>query len=278
MQDGPTEASRRQEVAGEEGAIGPAIVCRGLVRRFGAVTAVDGLDLVVPAGVVFGFLGPNGAGKTTTLKMLTGLIRPTSGTAEVAGHDVVREPLEVKRRIGVVPETLALYERLTANEYLELVGRIHGLEPDRIERRRAGLLDSLDLADRANHLAVDYSTGMRKKLALAAALLPSPRILFLDEPFEGIDPVSSRTIKDILRRLAVERGVTVFFSTHIMELVEKLCDEVAIIDRGRLVAQGTLEELREDASAGVSASLEDVFLSLVRARPEGAGELDWLGE
>jgi len=253
-----------------------AIETSGLVKVFGDIRAVDGLDLEVAEGTMYGFLGPNGAGKTTTLKMLTGLLRPSAGTAIVAGFDVVAQPLEVKRRIGVVPETLALYERLTANEYLELVGRIHGLEIDRIGRRRTELLQRLDLDDRANTLAVDYSTGMRKKLALAAALLPAPRILFLDEPFEGVDPVSSRVIKDLLRRLVDDRGVTVFFSTHIMELVEKLCDEVAVIDDGRLVAQGSLAELRGQAETGADSSLEDVFLALVRAEPSGSGALDWL--
>jgi ABC-2 type transport system ATP-binding protein len=254
-----------------------AIIVRGLVRRFGTVTAVDGLDLDVPSGRMFGFLGPNGAGKTTTLKMLTGLLRPTAGTAVVAGFDVVAAPLEVKRRIGVVPENLALYERLTANEYLELVGRIHGLDAAQIDRRRGQLLERLDLADRADTLAVDYSTGMKKKLALAAALLPAPRILFLDEPFEGVDAVSSHVVKDILRRLVDDRGVTVFFSTHIMELVEKLCDEVCIIDHGRLVAQGSLDDLRRQAAAGGAASLEEVFLTLVDAETSGGDDLDWLG-
>jgi ABC-2 type transport system ATP-binding protein len=255
-----------------------AIQITGLVKRFGNVAAVDGLDLSVPSGVLFGFLGPNGAGKTTTLKMLTGLLRPTAGSAVVAGFDVVAQPLEVKRRIGVVPETLALYERLTANEFLELVGRIHGLDAARIERRRGDLLARLDLDERADTLTVDYSTGMRKKLALAAALLPAPQILFLDEPFEGVDAVSSRVIKDILRRLVDERGVTVFFSTHIMELVEKLCDEVAIIKAGRLVAEGSLSELRQQSESGGGASLEDVFLDLVDAEPTASGALDWLDE
>jgi ABC-2 type transport system ATP-binding protein len=253
-----------------------AIQISGLVKRFGAVTAVDGLDLEVPAGAMFGFLGPNGAGKTTTLKMLTGLLKPTAGTATVGGFDVTAQPLEVKRRIGVVPETLALYERLTANEYLELVGRIHGLDAARIERRRTDLLGRLDLVERADTLTVDYSTGMKKKLALAAALLPAPQILFLDEPFEGVDAVASRAIKDILRALVDQHGVTVFFSTHIMELVEKLCDEVAIINHGRRVAQGNLAELRAQAEAGGDASLEDVFLTLVDAAPRADGDLDWM--
>jgi ABC-2 type transport system ATP-binding protein len=175
-----------------------------------------------------------------------------------------------------VPETLALYERLTALEYLELVGRLHGLDAATIRTRRRDLLEHLNLAEHAASYTLDYSTGMRKKLALAAALLSNPPILFLDEPFEGVDAISARTIKDILRTLVDRRGVTVFFSTHIMELVERLCDEVAILNHGRLVAQGDLPSLRTQASAGGDASLEEVFLKLVDARPQGAADLDWL--
>ena len=254
----------------------PAIQTEGLVKRFGDFTAVGGLDLVVPAGVIFGFLGPNGAGKTTTLKMLTGLLRPTAGTVRVAGFDVMAQPLEVKARIGVVPETLALYERLSALEYLELVGRLHGLDATTIQTRRRDLLDHLNLADQATNYTLDFSTGMRKKLALAAALLPNPQILFLDEPFEGVDAISARTIKDILRTLVDRRGVTVFFSTHIMELVERLCDQAAILNHGHLVAQGDLPTLRAQAATGGDATLEEVFLKLVDARPQGAADLDWL--
>lgn len=254
-----------------------AIQTRGLVKRFGDLAAVDGLDLDVPAGVMFGFLGPNGAGKTTTLKMLTGLLRPTAGSATVAGFDVMTQPIEVKRRIGVVPETLGLYERLTGNEYLELVGRLHGLDAATIERRRGRLLERLELADKADTLAVDYSGGMKKKLSLAGALLPDPQVLFLDEPFEGVDAVSSRTVKDMLRALVDQREVTVFFSTHIMELVEKLCDRVAIIHHGRLIAEGDMDDLRAQARAGGDATLEDVFLTLVDAAPRASSDLDWIG-
>ena len=253
----------------------PCIQTYGLVKKFGPLTAVDHLDLQAPAGVFFGFLGPNGAGKTTTLKMLTGLMRPTAGTAIVAGYDVMQQPLEVKQRIGVAPENLGLYERLTANEYLELVGRLHRLDIATIDRRRSHLLEALDLADKANVLAVDFSTGMRKKLALAAAILPNPAILFLDEPFEGVDAISSRVIKDMLLGL-VQRNTTVFFSTHIMELVEKLCDEVAIIDHGKLIAQGNLSELRAQAAAAGNATLEEVFLTLVDADLTKLENLAWL--
>jgi len=254
----------------------PIIQTYGLVKTFGTLVAVDHLDLAVSAGVMFGFLGPNGAGKTTTLKMLTGLMRPTAGTALVAGYDVVRKPLEVKRRIGVVPENLGLYERLTADEYLELVGRLHRLDEATIARRRDRLLERLDLADRRHDLAVDYSAGMKKKLVLAAALLPNPPVLFLDEPFEGVDAISARAIKDLLLSLVRQQKTTVFFSTHIMELVEKLCDEVAIIDHGRLIAQGNLEALRHQAAIHGQASLEEVFLRLVRAEVNQGDHLDWL--
>lgn len=255
-----------------------AIEIKGLTKVYGrnhGVLAVDHLTLTVPQGVLFGFLGPNGAGKTTTLKMLTGLLKPTDGTATVAGFDILKHPLEVKQRIGVVPEMLSLYERLTANEYLELVGRLYGLSPETIGQRRRQLLELLDLAEQANVPSVDYSHGMRKKLALAAALLPRPEILFLDEPFEGVDAISARVIKNLLRQMVDGRGVTVFFSTHIMELVERLADQVAIINRGKLVATGSLVELRQRAATAGDASLEDVFLELVEAEIREQ-DLEWL--
>ncbi|MCB0217865.1 MAG: ABC transporter ATP-binding protein [Chloroflexi bacterium] len=254
----------------------PAIEIQALVKRFGDFTAVDQLSLRVSRGQLFGFLGPNGAGKTTTLKMLTGLMQPSAGRARVAGHDVVAEPLQVKSRIGVVPESLGLYERLSPREHLELTGRLHGLDAGTIARRSGRLLEHLGLTERADSLVVDFSTGMKKKTALAAALLPGPEVLFLDEPFEGVDVVSSRVIKDMLRALVDQRGVTVFFSTHIMELVERLCDEVAVIHQGRLIAQGDLADLRRATETGAEASLEEVFLSLVDARPTGVDRLDWL--
>ncbi len=255
---------------------GMAILTQGLTRRFGTRTVVDGLDLAVPEGCIFGFLGPNGAGKTTTLKMLTGLLEPSGGRARVAGWDVVADRLALKAEIGVVPEHLGLYERLSLAEHLELVGRLHGLAADVIERRAKALLERLDLAARASSQVVDASTGMKKKLSLACALLPNPRVLFLDEPFEGVDPVSSRVIKDMLRALVDRHGVTVFFSTHIMDLVERLADRAAIIQAGRLVATGSLDELRVHAGLGSGASLEEVFLRLVGASEADASELSWL--
>ncbi len=245
-----------------------AIQTNGLSKVYGrspGVRAVDQLTMDVPRGVVFGFLGPNGAGKSTTLKMLTGLLKPTEGTATVAGYDILAQSIEVKRRIGVVSENLNLYERLTANEYLELVGRLRGLDAESITARRGQLLETLDLADRSDNPSVDYSHGMKKKLALAGALMHRPEILFLDEPFEGVDAVSSRVVKDLLRQMVDRRGVTVFFSTHIMELVERMADIVAIINKGNLVATGSLAALRQRAETAGDASLEDVFLELVNA-------------
>lgn len=253
-----------------------AILTQGLTRRFGTRTVVEGLDLAVPEGCIFGFLGPNGAGKTTTLKMLTGLLEPSGGRARVAGWDVVADRLALKAEIGVVPEHLGLYERLSLAEHLELVGRLHGLAADLIQRRSTALLERLDLAARASSLVVDASTGMKKKLSLACALLPNPRVLFLDEPFEGVDPVSSRVIKDMLRALVDRHRVTVFFSTHIMDLVERLADRAAIIQAGRLVATGSLDELRGQAGLAVDASLEAVFLRLVGASAADDSALSWL--
>ena len=237
----------------------------GLTRRFGELTAVDQLDLSVPKGIIFGFLGPNGAGKSTTINMLTGLLSPSAGTARVAGFDILEAPLEVKRRIGVVPEGLNLYERLTATEQMELVGRLHGLSRQETERRIPPLLDVLELSDAADKMILDYSHGMRKKTALACALIHVPDILFLDEPFEGIDPISTRALKAVLRNMVRLRGTTVFFSTHVMELAERFCDQVGIIDHGRLVAVGSIPELRHRAGLPDGAPLEEVFVRTVGA-------------
>jgi ABC-2 type transport system ATP-binding protein len=255
----------------------PIIQTENLTRRFGDLTAVDRLDLAVPGGLIFGFLGPNGAGKSTTIHMLTSLLPPTAGTARVAGFDVQREPLEVKRRLGVVPERLGLYERLTASEQLELVGRLHGLDHAEIERRIPALLDLLELEDSAGKMILDYSHGMRKKTAIACALIHAPEILFLDEPFEGIDPISTRAIKEVLRDMVERRGTTIFFSTHVMELAERFCDQVGIINKGQLAALGSIPDLRSRAGLGDDAPLEDVFLRTVGAeQAEEAGLLDWL--
>ncbi len=236
-----------------------------LSRQFGKLVAVDRLNLAVRPGTIFGFLGPNGAGKSTTINMLVGLLPPSAGTAQVAGFSVLDEPLMVKQRIGVVPEGLNLYERLTVTEQVELVGRLHGLSRSEILRRLPSLLDLLDLADSANKMILDYSAGMRKKTALACALVHVPEVLFLDEPFESVDPVSTRAIKNVLRDMVAQRGTTVFFSTHVMELAERFCDQVGIINRGQLVATGSIDELRARTGLGQEAALEDVFLHVVKA-------------
>ena len=261
-----------------------------LVRRFGGRAAVDGISLRVGRGSFFGFLGPNGAGKSTTIKMLTGLLAPTSGRALVAGHDVVAEPLEVKRRIGVVPEDLNLFERLTGAEMLTFTGRMYGLGAREIGERSRELLGLMALDEEPTKLVVEYSHGMKKKLSLACALIHRPEILFLDEPFEGVDALASRTLKDLLLRLT-ERGLTVFLTSHVLEIVERLCTEIAVISRGRLVAAGPLAELRRGvmpAGGGgegeAPLSLEDYFIRVVEGtgggagRPEAAAEsLRWLG-
>jgi ABC-2 type transport system ATP-binding protein len=252
---------------GPDAAPAPAvdpIVVRGLSKHFRGQPAVDGLEFRVKRGRFFGFLGPNGAGKSTTIKMLTGLLRPSAGNAWIEGHGLDGDLLPIKRAIGVLPEELPLYERLSGEEYLHFAGRMHGLSRTQTGGRSEELLEFLSLQDERGKLIVDYSQGMRKKLALAAALIHNPRVLFLDEPLNGIDPVSGRVVMDLLRRLA-QKGVTLFFTSHVLDVVERLCDEVAVIDHGRIVAQGTLDEIRAAREVGAGASLEDVFLKLVSA-------------
>src|SRR5262245_5201985 len=205
-----------------------ALETHGLRKVFGDLVAVDGIDLSVPSGSFYGFLGPNGAGKSTTIKCLTGLLRPTEGTFRILGIDPLADPVAVKKRIGVVPEDLALFERLTGAETLWFVGQVHGLDKSNRVSRSSELLDLMELSSAANELVADYSHGMRKKLALAAALLPAPRLLFLDEPFEGIDAVASRQIKQLLSHF-VKSGGTIFLTSHILELVERLCDQIGVI-------------------------------------------------
>ncbi len=231
-----------------------------LTRTFGDLVAVDRLDLEVD-GELFVFLGPNGAGKTTTIKMATGLLRPTSGRVWVGGVDVWKEPERAKRVFTTVPEEIHLFEKLTGWEFLQFVGALYGLEPEHARRRAKTLLDLFDLTNRAGEMIQSYSQGMKRKIALSAALLPEPQVLFLDEPTIGLDPKSARTLKDVLRGLVDERGVTVFMSTHILEIAENMCDRVAIINQGRLVALGSMEELRSQSSAG-DKTLEDIFLEL----------------
>jgi len=256
-----------------------AIATEKLSRRFGALTAVDGIDLQVESGQFFGFLGPNGAGKSTTIKMLTGLLAPTSGRMSLLGIDFAQHPVEVKRQIGVVPEGMGLFERLNAPEYLEFVGRMYGLDKATTRKRSDELLEFMQLADRSKTLIADYSHGMQKKLALAAAVIHGPRILFLDEPFEGVDALAAGALKELLARMT-ERGVTIFLTSHVLEIVERLCSHVAIIKKGQLVAQGSMEQLRAGvpSAEGQTLTLEDIFLSVVGQgadRPQ-LEELSWL--
>jgi ABC-2 type transport system ATP-binding protein len=247
----------------------PPVRIRQLAKRYGSKVAVAGIDLDIPHGCFYGLVGPNGAGKTTTLKMITGLLRPDSGQVMIDGIEVWRDPVTAKRRIGVLPEDLRLFERLTGAELLTYIGLLRALPPDVVEARSRELIEVLGLAESAGTLVVDYSHGMRKKIALAAALLHGPRILFLDEPFEAIDPVSARIIREVLERFT-DGGGTVIFSSHVMELVERLCDRVGIMHEGRLVAEGPLADVRGDGS------LEDAFVRLVGARHVPGEDLAWL--
>jgi ABC-2 type transport system ATP-binding protein len=248
-----------------------AIETRQLTRDFGDFRAVDAIDLRVERGIFYGFLGPNGAGKSTTIKMLTGLLAPTTGTMLVLGRDM-RDPaeaLDAKSRIGVLPENLALFDNLTAREYLTFIGRMHLLPRDTVRARTDELLALLGLDGEEKKLSLEYSHGMKKKLALAAALLPNPDLLFLDEPFEGVDAVTSRVIRDLLAGF-VARGSTVFLTSHVLEIVEKLCTHVGIIVRGKLVEQSSMEEVH------LTGSLEERFLKAAGAAAIEAPKLSWL--
>ncbi len=255
-----------------------------LVRQFGSFVAVDHINLQVNRGSFFGFLGPNGAGKSTTIKMLTGLLGPTSGKLRVLGLDISEKPMEVKRRIGVVPEDLNLFERLTGAEMLSFTGRMYGLRSDEIAQRSKELLELMELQDEPKKLIIEYSHGMKKKLSLACALIHRPEILFLDEPFEGVDAIASRTLKDLLSRLTA-RGLTVFLTSHVLEIVERLCSDIAIISQGKLLASGSLNELRkgirleDDGQQKGPVSLEEYFIHIVGGtRSTGEEEvLQWLG-
>jgi len=237
----------------------PLVRAVSLTRSFGDVRAVDGLDLAVAPGELFGFLGPNGAGKTTTMRLLTGLLRPTAGDAFVAGHSLTHEPDRARAALGFVPDTPFLYDKLSARESLAFSAALHGVEPAVAERRGRALLALLELEGAADGLVEGYSHGMRQKTALAGALIHDPQVLFLDEPTIGLDPRSARTIKDLLRGLC-DRGKAVFLSTHVLEIAERLCDRVGILSQGKLAVVGTVAELKERARS--SASLEEIFLGL----------------
>ena len=267
------------------------IVCQNLTKRFGALTAVDNMNLQVREGELFGFLGPNGAGKTTTIKMMIGLLRPTSGTAVIGGYDIQQNPLQAKSILGYIPDNPYLYEKLTGREYLDFMADLYSVTHQDRARRIDHLLRLFELEEKGNDLVQGYSRGMRQKIALAGALIHTPKVIFLDEPTVGLDPKSARTMKDILRELC-RRGTTVFISTHILDIAERMCDRVAIVNRGHLIAQGTMEELRMAVATGSSAqrngglaadngnvdkrSLEDIFLELT-GDPEEADLIQYLG-
>lgn len=246
-----------------------ALTATGLRKAFGDHVAVDDVDLTVPAGSFYGLVGPNGAGKTTTLAMAVGLLRPDAGRAEIFGVDVWRSGVEAKALVGVLPDGNAMPERLTGREVLTYLGLLRGLPPAVVAERADELLRVLELDSAERTLVIEYSTGMRKKIGLAVALLHAPRLLVLDEPFEAVDPVSAATIRTILRRF-VEGGGAVIVSSHVMALVEQLCDHVAVVSGGRVAAAGPLAEVR---GAG---SLEDAFVDLVGARTAGREGLAWL--
>jgi ABC-2 type transport system ATP-binding protein len=248
----------------------PAIAVSGLRKRFGEKEAVAGIDLAIAAGSLAGLVGPNGAGKTTSLSMMTGLLRPDSGRIVVDGHDVWADPPAAKAVIGVVPAEARLFERLSGEELLEYSGRLRGLSAAEARSRTAQLLDVLDLAEDARRLVADYSTGMRKKVMLGCALIHNPAVLFLDEPLEGVDPVSADVIRRLLTRFTGS-GSTVLFSSHVMELVEQVCDHVSIIDQGRIVATGTTDEVRG------GKTLQQAFIDLVGSRAGDGEGLSWLG-
>jgi ABC-2 type transport system ATP-binding protein len=250
-----------------------AIETHELTRYFNDFCAVDHIALRVDAGTFYGFLGPNGAGKSTTIKMLTGLLTASAGQVSVLGRNMLdpRESLDAKRHTGVIPEDLALFDNLTAREYLTFVGRIHLMPRETIRDRSEELLSLLGLENEDKKLTMEYSHGMKKKLALAAALLPNPDLLFLDEPFEGVDAVTSRVIRDLLAGF-VGRGSTVFLTSHVLEIVERLCTHVGIIVKGKLVEQATLESIRK------GSSLEDCFLKYAGADSDATRKLNWLEE
>ncbi len=249
----------------------PAVWAKGLTRRFGNKVAVNGVDLAVMPGEFYGLLGPNGAGKTTTIKMIVGLLRPDDGTAGVGEFNTWKNPTDAKRRIGVLPEEFNLYERLTGAELLDFTAAIHGLPKAQAASRREELLSLLDLEDASRTVIGDYSRGMRKKVALAAAVIHAPPVLFLDEPFEGVDAISARLIRQLLQRYT-ESGATIVFSSHVMELVERLCSRIGIMVAGELIIEASPDKLL--AHYGVT-NVEDAFLAAVGASDTTQG-LEWL--
>ena len=248
----------------------PAIAVCDLRKVYGPKAAVDGLSLTVPRGCFFGFLGPNGAGKTTTIRMLMGLATPTSGSIELLGLSMPAHALEIKRKIGLVPDESLLFDHLTGPEFLEFVGRMYSLPRATARERSRELLALFELDNTGNKLIAEYSKGMRKRLAMAAALIHRPELFLMDEPFEGVDAVGARLMKDLLLE-QVRHGATIFLTSHVLEVVERLCDRVAIIHEGRLVLEGAMSELRTGTE-----TLEDMFVRVVGAERATTETLDWL--
>ncbi|OFP77321.1 ABC transporter [Rothia sp. HMSC066G07] len=247
----------------------PAIEIRGLTKAFGQKVAVDRINLDIPSGSFYGLVGRNGAGKTTTISMVTGMLKPNEGTAYVRGIDMWADPLKAKAHLGVLPDGVHLFDKLTGEQLITYSGYLHGIDKETVASRVKDLLAAMDLTDAAGRAVADYSAGMTKKIALAAALVHAPSVLILDEPFEAVDPVSAANIQDILRGF-VASGGTVIISSHVMDLVQRLCDHVAVMDSGRILAAGTVDEVR----AGMS--LEERFVQLVGGRTSSEG-LSWLG-
>jgi len=232
----------------------------GLTKRYGTFTAVDGIDLHVPRGELFGFLGPNGAGKTTTLRMIAGILRPTAGRIRLGGVDLLDEPMQAKARLGFIPDRPFVYEKLTGGEFLRFVAGLYGQDGDAVERRIGELLEIFELTPWRDELIEAYSHGMRQKLIISSALVHRPELIVVDEPMVGLDPRGARLLKDLFRQFTA-RGGTVLMSTHTLEVAEAMCDRIAIIQSGRIVARGTMAELRQQTESG-DASLEDLFLRL----------------
>lgn len=237
----------------------PVILAEALAKRYGDVEAVRGIDLRVARGEIFGFLGPNGAGKTTTIRMLTGLLQPSGGRIVVAGHDMAEQPESARALLAYIPDTPYLYEKLTGREFVHFVGGLYRVPTERVEKRLVELLPFFELEERADDLIEGYSHGMRQKMLMISALVHDPQVFFLDEPTVGLDPRSARLMRDLLRELA-SRGTTIFLSTHILEIAERMCDRMAIIQRGEIIARGTMGELK--AKARRNETLEDIFLEL----------------
>jgi ABC-2 type transport system ATP-binding protein len=260
----PTQTSNGEVVSD-----GPLQI-RGLTKSYGFTRALDNLTILVPEGASYGLVGPNGSGKSTMMRAVVGLVRPDAGTIEVCGIRIDDDILAIRRITGVMLDPLQLFERLSAKEFIETIGSLRGLDADAVSERSTELFALLDLTEDADRPIAGYSHGMRKKTALAAALLSRPRLLMLDEPFEGVDPVSTRAMRLMLDRFRAGGG-TVVLSTHVMEIVERVCDHVGVINRGRLVASGPIDELR------AGRRLEDAFIDVVGAREVDDGALDWLG-